>query len=84
MLIFSALPIVGASGVFSFTLPNVLNWAFDYYYFLLFIIFLYIPSMLMCHTDLLHNLFLLVFPQLYGHMISQRSKVLGDQKTKAD
>ena len=84
MLIFSALPIVGASGLFSFTLPNVMNWAFNYYYFLLFVIFLYIPSMLIPHTDLLCNPFLIVFPQLYGHMISQRRKVLGDQKTKAD
>ncbi|XP_065898261.1 very-long-chain (3R)-3-hydroxyacyl-CoA dehydratase 2-like [Dysidea avara] len=68
MLVFSALPIVNATGQFSFTLPNLINWAFSYYYFLVLIIFLYIP----------------IFPQLYGHMISQRKKVLGGQKTKAD
>lgn len=45
MLVFSALPIVGASGQFSFSLPNAMNWAFDYYYFLLLVISLYIPSM---------------------------------------
>ena len=75
MLIFSALPIVGASGLFSFTLPNVMNWAFDYYYFLLFIIFLYIPSMLTPHTDLLCHPFLTIYsipPVVRTHDFSEK------------
>ena len=44
MLVFSAFPVVRASRMFSLSLPNELNWSFDYYYFLLFIAFLYLPS----------------------------------------
>ena len=44
MLVFSAFPVVRASRMFSLSLPNELNWSFDYYYFLIFIAFLYLPS----------------------------------------
>lgn len=44
MLVFSAFPVVRASRMFSLGLPNELNWSFDYYYFLIIIAFLYLPS----------------------------------------
>jgi len=46
---------------FSYNLPNSLNWSFDLYYFLILVMISYIP----------------VFPQLYGHMLVQRKKMLG-------
>ena len=68
MLVFSAFPVVRASRMFSLSLPNELNWSFDYYYFLLFIAFPYLP----------------IFPRLYGHMIEQRKKVLSKEKEKKE
>ncbi|XP_003386467.1 PREDICTED: very-long-chain (3R)-3-hydroxyacyl-CoA dehydratase 2-like [Amphimedon queenslandica] len=66
ILFFTALPVVRATQQWSISLPNPLNFAFSYYYFLIFGAFIYIP----------------LFPQLYGHMISQRKKVLS--KVKAE
>lgn len=60
-----ALPVVKATGQFSFRLPNIYNISFDFYTFLIFYAIMYIP----------------VFPQLYLHMISQRGKMLGKAKT---
>lgn len=67
MLYFSALPVIKAKQQWSVPLPNCANMAFNFYYILLVTIILYIP----------------VFPQLYGHMISQRKKIIGG-KPKTD
>uniref|UniRef100_A0A672YYD5 Very-long-chain (3R)-3-hydroxyacyl-CoA dehydratase n=1 Tax=Sphaeramia orbicularis TaxID=375764 RepID=A0A672YYD5_9TELE len=61
LTIYAALPYVQKTGLYSVTLPNKYNFSFDYYTFLILIMFSYIP----------------LFPQLYFHMIRQRKKVLG-------
>ena len=43
MLYFAALPVVRARGQWNYSLPNPLNIAFNFHYFLLFTILLYIP-----------------------------------------
>jgi very-long-chain (3R)-3-hydroxyacyl-CoA dehydratase len=68
MLLFTALPVVKAGSLYSVYLPNVYNWSFDYYYAMCLFVFLYLP----------------IFPQLYGHMISQRKKVLSGSKAKTE
>ncbi|KAH9512622.1 Very-long-chain (3R)-3-hydroxyacyl-CoA dehydratase 2 [Bulinus truncatus] len=60
MTIFAALPLVRDTKMYSFDLPNKWNFAFNYYYYLCFIVISYVP----------------VFPQLYLHMFGQRKKVL--------
>ncbi|XP_062423703.1 very-long-chain (3R)-3-hydroxyacyl-CoA dehydratase 1 isoform X1 [Rhea pennata] len=60
LTIYAALPYVKKTGMFSLRLPNKYNVSFDYYYFLIVIMFSYIP----------------LFPQLYFHMLRQRRKVL--------
>lgn len=67
LLIFSAIPVVAASEQWSIFLPNYFNISFHFSFFLGLTALLYIP----------------IFPQLYGHMIAQRKKVLG-AKTKAE
>lgn len=67
LLMFSAIPVTTATGQWSTSLPNCLNLSFHFPYFLIVTILLYIP----------------IFPQLYGHMIAQRKKVLG-AKPKAE
>lgn len=103
MLYFSALPVVQAREQWSLTLPNKLNIAFDFYYFLCFTILLYIPRenpkvttnfffgillfIICCRPDshIICGLSLSsVFPQLYGHMIHQRKKIIGGAKTKTE
>ncbi|VDI05956.1 very-long-chain (3R)-3-hydroxyacyl-CoA dehydratase, partial [Mytilus galloprovincialis] len=42
-------------------LPNRANIAFNFYYYLIFTMLMYIP----------------IFPQLYFHMVAQRKKVIG-------
>jgi len=59
--IYSSLRHVSRSGLYSFTMPNNLNFAFDFHLFLIAVMFSYIP----------------IFPQLYCHMIRQRKKVIG-------
>uniref|UniRef100_A0A2A4IV79 Very-long-chain (3R)-3-hydroxyacyl-CoA dehydratase n=1 Tax=Heliothis virescens TaxID=7102 RepID=A0A2A4IV79_HELVI len=49
------------------SMPNTWNVAFNYYYFLVFYMFLYIP----------------IFPFLYGHMLAQRRKMLGNDAKKS-
>lgn len=61
LLLFSAIPVTTASGQWTTSLPNYLNMSFSFPYFLVLTILLYVP----------------IFPQLYGHMIAQRKKVLG-------
>lgn len=61
--IFSSLPVVKKTGFLSLTMPNSFNFSFNYYTFLLFVIFCYVP----------------IFPQLYCHMIAQRKKFIGSK-----
>jgi len=66
LLFFAALPVVKAQRQWSLELPNDYNISFSFYYFLIFSMLLYIP----------------LFPQLYGHMIRQRAKILGQAPTR--
>jgi very-long-chain (3R)-3-hydroxyacyl-CoA dehydratase len=52
--------------LFTASMPNEWNYIFNYYYFMIAYMFLYIP----------------LFPVLFGHMLSQRKKVLGGEKQK--
>ncbi|KAG8231072.1 hypothetical protein J437_LFUL010698 [Ladona fulva] len=47
-------------------MPNFLNFTFSYRYYLLFVMFLYLP----------------LFPQMYLHMFAQRRKIIGGETTK--
>ncbi|XP_070534942.1 very-long-chain (3R)-3-hydroxyacyl-CoA dehydratase 2-like [Ptychodera flava] len=49
------------SEMFSITLPNDYNVSFNYFYFVVVVMVLYIP----------------IFPRLYSHMIRQRKKIIG-------
>ncbi|XP_078234798.1 very-long-chain (3R)-3-hydroxyacyl-CoA dehydratase 1 isoform X2 [Pogona vitticeps] len=60
LTIYTALPYVKRSGMYSVRLPNKYNVSFDYYYFLLIVMVSYVP----------------LFPQLYFHMLRQRRRVL--------
>nr|XP_022304852.1 very-long-chain (3R)-3-hydroxyacyl-CoA dehydratase 2-like isoform X1 [Crassostrea virginica] len=59
--VYSSLKEVQAKKLYFLQLPNAANVAFNYYYFLIFFMIMYIP----------------IFPQLYTHMLAQRKKVLG-------
>ncbi|XP_046480587.1 very-long-chain (3R)-3-hydroxyacyl-CoA dehydratase 2 [Neodiprion pinetum] len=50
-----------SSDAWSYILPNAWNFTFNYRYFLIFVMLLYIP----------------LFPHLYLHMFAQRRKILG-------
>ncbi|OWR46456.1 tyrosine phosphatase [Danaus plexippus plexippus] len=52
--------------LFTVSMPNTWNFIFNYYYFLVFYMSLYIP----------------LFPYLFGHMLKQRRKMLGDETKK--
>ncbi|CAH1773411.1 unnamed protein product [Owenia fusiformis] len=68
MTIWKALPVVEKTGLYSLRLPNSINFGFDYHYFLIIVMLNYIP----------------IFPQLYGHMLKQRRKIIGGQGKKTD
>lgn len=53
--------------IFRVALPNTWNFIFNYYYFLIFYMFLYLP----------------LFPVLFGHMLSQRRKMLNIDPKKS-
>lgn len=59
--VYSSLKEVHDKKLYYLQLPNAANIAFNYFYFLVFFMIMYIP----------------VFPQLYTHMLGQRRKVLG-------
>ncbi|KAL9962138.1 hypothetical protein ACROYT_G031216 [Oculina patagonica] len=59
--IYSSLRHVSKSGLYSVSMPNAFNFAFDFHLFLIVVMLSYIP----------------IFPQLYFHMIRQRKKVIG-------
>ncbi|KAG6453718.1 very-long-chain (3R)-3-hydroxyacyl-CoA dehydratase 2 isoform X2 [Manduca sexta] len=65
LCMYHALDEIWDKKLFTISMPNAWNFAFNYYYFLIFYMLLYIP----------------LFPVLFGHMLSQRRKMLGkDQK----
>ncbi|XP_072936048.1 very-long-chain (3R)-3-hydroxyacyl-CoA dehydratase hpo-8 [Epargyreus clarus] len=52
--------------LFTISMPNNWNFIFNYYYFVIFYMFLYIP----------------LFPYLFGHMLKQRRKMLSKDAKK--
>ncbi|XP_002733798.1 very-long-chain (3R)-3-hydroxyacyl-CoA dehydratase 2-like [Saccoglossus kowalevskii] len=60
---YASLPYIKESDIYTITLPNDYNISFNYSYFVIFIMVMYIP----------------VFPRLYSHMIRQRKKIIGGQ-----
>eukprot|EP00116_Pleurobrachia_bachei_P009663 sb/3469925/ len=61
LTIFSILPMITATGMFSLALPNKWNFSFNYPIFLMIYMMGYVPYL----------------PKLYMHMLKQRSKMLG-------
>lgn len=66
LLFLASLPVVKARQQWDLVMPNALNMGFSFYGFLIVSMLLYIP----------------LFPQLYGHMIRQRKKIIGGQKDR--
>jgi len=66
--IYSSLRHVAKSGLYSVSMPNSFNFAFDFHLFLILVMLSYIP----------------IFPQLYFHMVRQRKKVIGGRKDKPE
>lgn len=62
-----ALPIIKANRPLSISMPNALNWSFDYYTLCWIIICSYLPGL----------------PMLYLYMLQQRQKLLGNPKAKS-
>ncbi|KAH8035173.1 hypothetical protein HPB51_004414 [Rhipicephalus microplus] len=65
----AALPYIRKRGLFTYPLPNHLNFSFDYYIFVILVIGSYLPF----------------FPQLFGHLLKQRKRFLSpsdDSKRK--
>eukprot|EP01101_Sappina_pedata_P006934 TRINITY_DN3563_c0_g1_i1.p1 TRINITY_DN3563_c0_g1~~TRINITY_DN3563_c0_g1_i1.p1 ORF type:complete len:240 (-),score=100.73 TRINITY_DN3563_c0_g1_i1:91-768(-) len=60
-LVILSIPIAHESGIFSITMPNALNFGFSFEFLLYAIALSYLPGL----------------PMMYGHMLSQRKKVLG-------
>ena len=88
MLYFASLPVIWARGQWNYSLPNAANISFNFYYFLVITMLLYIPCEHNCldthppTTTIVSLILLLLFsvvvvPQLYGHMIKQRRKIIG-------
>ncbi|KAL6076165.1 Very-long-chain (3R)-3-hydroxyacyl-CoA dehydratase [Balamuthia mandrillaris] len=63
-----SLPWIKENGLFSVAMPNAWNVSFDYYYFLLLVLVLYLPGL----------------PKMYLHMVSQRRKALAPPPKKQD
>lgn len=63
----AALPEIHSKKHFTVELPNAANFGFSFYYFVIILCLIYLPG----------------FPHMYGHMFTQRRKVLGaDAKKK--
>ena len=95
MLYFASLPVIWARGQWNYSLPNAANISFNFYYFLVITMLLYIPCEHNCfrysgfvppsnhHRGVINFIVgffffsVIVFPQLYGHMIKQRRKIIG-------
>ncbi|XP_064097282.1 very-long-chain (3R)-3-hydroxyacyl-CoA dehydratase hpo-8-like [Macrobrachium nipponense] len=68
LCIYAALPVALKTGIYSTTMPNSINFTFNFYYTMIIFALMYIP----------------VFPMLYSHMLAQRRKVLGSGHKKTD
>ncbi|CAH0699055.1 unnamed protein product [Spodoptera exigua] len=66
LCMYHSLDEIAEKQLFTISMPNAWNVAFNYYYFLVFYMFLYIP----------------IFPFLYGHMLAQRRKMLSKDAKK--
>jgi len=62
----SALGEIGRKKHFTIEMPNAMNFAFSFYYFVILLCLYYIPG----------------FPQLYGYMFQQRKKILSTDSAK--
>lgn len=60
-MVWLALPVIQVKKPFSVELPNPINFAFSYHALCVLVVAAYLPG----------------FPQLYGYMLKQRKKVLG-------
>ena len=60
-MVYLAMPTIRKERPLSFSMPNKVNFAFDYYWFCWCAIACYIPGL----------------PELYLHMLRQRKKILG-------
>lgn len=78
-MVYTAFPIVHATKQWSISLPNPWNFVFSYYYYGMFGIMLYLSGQ-RSNIFVLFHYIVLVFPQLYGHMINQRRKALHKEK----
>ena len=63
----AALPFIKEREIWTLRMPNQYNFPFDYYYFCIFALFVYIPGS----------------PVLYSHMLKLRSKMLARENEKA-
>lgn len=66
--LYAALPHIKSDGLFSVSLPNRFNFAFDYYTYCIFILAMYIPGL----------------PYMYSHMLRQRRKYVVEPRIKLD
>lgn len=64
----AALPEIHQKKHLTLELPNAVNFGFSFYYFVIILCLIYLPG----------------FPQMYGHMFTQRKKVLGDGAKKKE
>ncbi|XP_063634640.1 very-long-chain (3R)-3-hydroxyacyl-CoA dehydratase hpo-8 [Cydia splendana] len=66
LCMYHALDEIAERQLWTVSMPNPYNFVFSYYHFLVFYMFLYVP----------------LFPVLFGHMMSQRRKMLGKDPKK--
>ncbi|CAK1548567.1 unnamed protein product [Leptosia nina] len=67
LCLYHTLDEVAEKQLFTMSMPNTWNFIFNYYYFLVFYMLLYIP----------------LFPVLFGHMLKQRTKMLAVEAKKS-
>ncbi|CAK1599790.1 unnamed protein product [Parnassius mnemosyne] len=66
LCMYHSLDEIAEKKLFTVSMPNSWNFIFNYYYFLIFYMLLYIP----------------LFPVLFGHMLKQRNKMLSEESKK--
>lgn len=94
-MVWLALPHIRRSHMWSIDLPNAVNFAFDYFFFCLLAVIIYIPGGTKAEAApnkltldapgkpiMLLKALCAGFPVLYLHMLHQRKKVLGQPKSK--
>ena len=65
-MVWLALPYIKSSKIWSYPMPNALNFGFDYYVACLLVCLVYLPGL----------------PQLYGYLLKQRRKMLSPKDKK--